>query len=115
MSGPTNLRLHGAIYVIELFSRVKDKPFVLEATKFVQGGIHDVGTVESFERISRSLALETNIGRLLMIHVYAEELKKLLPEKAAEIEGIRDYCLETGLLDILVNSGIDHGTQGSLG
>jgi hypothetical protein len=50
-----------------------------------------------------------------MIHVYAEELKKLLPEKAAEIEGIRDHCLETGLLDILVNSGIDHGTQGSLG
>jgi hypothetical protein len=38
--------------------------------------------LESFERICKSLALDTNVGRLIMIYLYAEELKEILPEKA---------------------------------
>ena len=105
MGGNPNSSLHGAAYVIRLYSRVKDKPWILKAKQYVQSAIHEVGTVESFERISKSLALDTNIGRLLMIYLYGEELKEILPEKTTEIDRIRDQCLETGLLEVLVKGG----------
>ena len=60
-----------------------------------------MGTVDSFERICKSLALDTNVGRLIMIYLYAVELKQILPEKTVEINRIRDQCLETGLLELL--------------
>ena len=101
-----NSRLHGAGYVIRLYSQVKYKSWVLKAKQYVQSVIHEVGTVESFERISKSLALNTNIGRLLMIYLYGEELKEILPEKATEIDRIRDQCLEIGMLEILVKWGV---------
>jgi hypothetical protein len=101
MGGPPNSRLHGTAYVIRLYSQVKDRPNIREAHQYVRSAIHDVGTVGSFERICKSLALDTNIGRLIMIYLYGEELKEILPEKATEINRIRDQCLETGVLEIL--------------
>ena len=59
MGGNPNSSLHGAAYVIRLYSRVKDKPWILKAKQYVQSAIHEVGTVESFERISKLLALDT--------------------------------------------------------
>ena len=103
MGGPPGL--HGTAYVIRLYSQVKNQPDIQRARQYVRSAIHDVGTVESFERISKSLALDTNIGRLLMIYLYGEELKEILPEKTTEIDRIRDQCLETGLLEVLVKGG----------
>jgi hypothetical protein len=93
--------LHGTAYVIRLYSQVKDQPNIQRAHQYVRSTIHDVGTLESFERICKSLALDTNVGRLIMIYLYAEELKEILPEKAVKINGTRDLCLETGVLEIL--------------
>ena len=102
MGGSANSRLHEAAYVIRLYNQVKDKALVQEAKQYVRSAINDVGTVESFKRISQSLALDTNIGRLVVICAYAEELKTFLPEKTVEIDQIRDQCLEIGMLDRLL-------------
>ena len=99
MGGPPGLQ--ATAYVIRLYSQVKDQPNIQRAHQYVRSAIHDVGTVESFERICKSLALDTNIGRLFMIYLYAEELKEILPEKGVEIETIRDQCLETGVIEVL--------------
>ena len=99
MGGPPGLQ--ATAYVIRLYSQVKDRPHIREAHQYVRSAIHDVGTVDSFERICKSLALDTNIGRLIMIYLYALELKQILPEKTVEINRIRDQCLETGLLELL--------------
>jgi hypothetical protein len=56
-----------------------------------------VETVESFEHICNSLALDTNIGRF----DNDPFVWRLIKEKATEIEAIHDQCLETGLLQIL--------------
>jgi hypothetical protein len=40
-----------------------------------------------------------------MIYLYGEELKEILPEKATEINRIRDQYLETGVLEILLKGG----------
>jgi hypothetical protein len=53
MCGPPNSRLHGAAHVIRLYSQVKDRPNIREAQQYVRSAIHDVGTVESFERICK--------------------------------------------------------------
>jgi hypothetical protein len=82
MDWPPNSILHEATYVIRLYSQVKDRPNIREAQKYVRSAMHDVGTVESFERIWKSLSLDTNIGRLIMIYLYGEELREILPDKA---------------------------------
>jgi hypothetical protein len=88
MGGPPGL--HGTAYVIRLYSQVKDQPHIREAHQYVRSAIHDVWTVESFERICKSLALDTNIARSIMVYLHAVELKDILPEKSTEIEAILD-------------------------
>ena len=42
-----------------------------------------------------------NVGRLIMIYLYAVELKEILPEKTVAINRICDQCLETGVMEVL--------------
>jgi hypothetical protein len=102
MGGPPGLQ--ATAYVIRLYSQVKDRPHIRQAHQYVRSAIHEVGSVDSFERICKSLALDTNIGRLIMIYLYAVELKQILPQKTVAINRIRDQCLETGLLKLLGTS-----------
>jgi hypothetical protein len=99
MGGPPGLQ--ATAYVIRLYSQVKDQPHIRQAHQYVRSAIYDVGTVDSFERICKSLALDTNVGRLIMIYLYAVELKEILPDKTVAINRICDQCLETGLLELL--------------
>ena len=101
MGGTSITRLDGARYILHCLECVKDSYWYKQWQIYVRSVIHDVGTLESFERVCRSLAEQTNPGRLVMICVYAEELKKILPDQAEEIDVIRGACLQAGFMDMM--------------
>ena len=96
--------LEGLVYVTKCATLVENSPWYKEAQAYVHSVIHEIGTLDTFERIAVSLTKNTNPGRLIMIQLYAEELKKLLPDASSEINDIFLKCIQLGFMDMVRSS-----------
>jgi hypothetical protein len=97
----SNTRLNGGAYIRNCVQVLENSEWFKKAKAFVQSAITEIANLDSFEQSSRSLARDTNSGRLIMIYLYAEELKKILPDRTKDIDLILVECLQEGFMDMI--------------
>lgn len=97
----SNTTLNGGAYIRNCVQVLENSEWFKKAKAFVQSAITEIANLDSFEKIARSLARDTNSGRLIMIYLYAEELKKILPDRTKDIDLILVECLQEGFMDMI--------------
>jgi hypothetical protein len=97
----SNTRLNGSAYIRNCEQVLENSEWFKKTKAFVQSVITEIANLDSFEKIARSLARDTNSGRLIMIYLYAEELKKILPDRTKDIDLILVECLQEGFVDMI--------------
>ena len=106
MGASANTRIDGYSYVLQCMNVALHNPLIQNARQYVQQMSPEVRNVHSFERIADSLAENTNTGRLLMIYLYAEELKQNLPDQMSDIDRILRDCLQKGFMELIRVKGM---------